>query len=354
MPNAKRARSSGIWPSISRIAIWRHTISAMSRVLRVALLVAGASVLAVLVWRIGPALILDLLRRIGWRFFVVALLYALHLAVRGYAIWRVLPRAALPLAEVVRIRFAAEAVEMLTFTGPFLAEPAKGWLLTRHGVTAAQAFGAIAIEYLAYTLVSAWLATGALWLLLARHALPGSLHGAAQGILTAMLLFTAGFAFAAITGIGLLVPIVRASRVVIGRRRAEAGAARLEPVERILVDFMHRRPARLAEVIAAEAVSHSLLATEVWLVFASVGLRFSPVDPWVVEGGVKFVNVAFFFIPGQIGASEGVYSLILVALGLPSAVGLTLSLVRRIRALLVAALGLIFLPREAGHSAGHS
>src|SRR5207244_13119603 len=68
------------------------------------------------------------------------------------------------------IRFAAEAVEMLTFTGPFLAEPAKGWLLTRHGVTAAQAFGAIAIEYLAYTLVSAWLATGALWLLLARHA----------------------------------------------------------------------------------------------------------------------------------------------------------------------------------------
>ena len=62
-----------------------------------------------------------MLRRIGWRFFVVALLYALHLAVRGYAIWRVLPRAALPLAEVVRIRFAAEAVEMLTFTGPFLA-----------------------------------------------------------------------------------------------------------------------------------------------------------------------------------------------------------------------------------------
>src|SRR5947199_2791243 len=95
MPNAKCARSSGIWPSISRIAISRRTISAMSRVLRVALLVVGACVLAVLVWRIGPALILDLLRRIGWRFFVVALLYALHLAVRGYAIWRVLPRAAL-------------------------------------------------------------------------------------------------------------------------------------------------------------------------------------------------------------------------------------------------------------------
>jgi hypothetical protein len=311
------------------------------------LLAAGACVLAVLVWRIGPAIILDLLRRIGWRFFAVAGLYASHLAVRAYAIWRSLPRAVLPFAEVVRIRYAAESIEMLTFTGPFLAEPAKGWLLTRHGVTAAEAFATIAIEYLAYTLVSAWLATGALWLLLARHSLPPALQGAVLGILAAMLLFTAGFAFAAVTGIGLLVPIVRASRVALGRRRAEAAAARIEPVERILVDFMHRRPARLTEVIVAEAIGHSLLATEVWLVFASVGLRFSLLDPWIVEGGVKFVNVAFFFIPGQIGASEGVYSLILSALGLPSGVGLTLSFVRRIRALLVAACGLVFLPREA-------
>jgi lysylphosphatidylglycerol synthase-like protein len=314
------------------------------RLVRIALLLAGVCVLALLVWRIGPALIFDLMRRIGWWFPVIALLYALHLVTRGYAIWRSLPRAVLPLAEVVRIRFAAESVEMLTFTGPFLAEPAKGWLLTRHGVTLAEAFGAIAIEYLAYTLVSASLATAALWLLLARDVLPPPLHGPVKGIIAAMLVFTAGFVFAAVTGIGLLVPIVRASGVVIGRRRAAAVAARLEPVERILVDFMHRRPARLAEVLVAEAVTHTLLMAEVWLVFTSLGLRFATADPFVVEGGVKFVNIAFFFVPGQVGAAEGVYSLILVALGLPSAVGLTLSLVRRIRALLVAAFGLAFVP----------
>jgi Lysylphosphatidylglycerol synthase TM region len=320
----------------------------MPRLVRTALLLLGLCVLGFLVWRIGPALIFDLLRRVGWHFLVVAALYALHLAVRGYALWRSLPRAVLSLGDVVRIRFAAESVEMLTFTGPFLAEPAKGWLLTRRGVTLAEAFGAIAIEYLVYTLVSAWLATFALWLLLSRDALPAALHGPVTAIMIAMVLFTAGFAFAAVTGIGLIVPIVRASGVVIGRRRAGAAAARLEPIEAILVAFMHRRPLRLAEVILAEAVTHSLMAAEIWVVFAALALRFSFVDPFVVEGSVKFVNVAFFFVPGQVGAQEGVYSLVLAALGLPTAVGLTVSFVRRLRALLVAGAGLLFLPADAG------
>ena len=109
-------------------------------------------------------------------------------------------------------------------------------------------------------------------------------------------------------------------------------------------------PARLAEVIAAEMVTHSLMAAEIWVIFAALGLPFSPVDPFVVEGSVKFVNIAFFFVPGQVGAQEGVYSLVLVALGLPSAVGLTISLVRRLRALLVATLGLFFLPPDTPSS----
>jgi hypothetical protein len=322
----------------------------VSRRVRGALLLLGLGVLALLVWRMGPAVIFDLMRRIGWRFFVVAALYALHLAARGYALWRSLPRAGLSLGDVVRIRFAAESVEMLTFTGPFLAEPAKGWLLTRRGVPLAEAVGAIAIEYLVYTLVSAWLSAAALWLLLTRHALPPGLHTPVAAIIGGMLLFTAGFAFAAITGIGLLGPIVRGSGIAIGRRRAAAVVERLAPVEEILIDFMHRRPARLAEVIAAEMVTHSLMAAEIWVIFAALGLPFSPVDPFVVEGSVKFVNIAFFFVPGQVGAQEGVYSLVLVALGLPSAVGLTISLVRRLRALLVATLGLFFLPPDTPSS----
>jgi len=54
----------------------------MSRLVRVLLLAAGAIVLALLVVRLGPAVILSLLQQIGWGFAIIPLLYAAHLAVR--------------------------------------------------------------------------------------------------------------------------------------------------------------------------------------------------------------------------------------------------------------------------------
>jgi len=315
----------------------------MSRLVRALLLAAGAAVLAVLVARVGPTLIFNLLRRVGWAFLTVSLLYTAHLAVRSAALWRSLPSSAMRFMDVFQIRLAGEAVEMLTFTGPFLAEPTKGYLLTRRGATGPDAFGAVAIEYLLYTLVSAWVAAGALMLLLARDALSPALRGPIIGLVVGIGLFTAGFAAAAITGVGLIVPAVRGAARVVGRGRAERAIAAIEPVERVLVTFMHARPVRLAEVVMLEGVVHTLLALEVATVLHALALPFGWLDPFIVEGGVKFISVVFFFIPGQIGASESVYTILFQALGFPAAAGLTLALVRRVRALVVAAAGTVAL-----------
>ena len=82
---------------------------------------------------------------------------------------------------------------------------------------------------------------------------------------------------------------------------------------------------------------------EIWIVVAALGFRLPWRDPLIIEGGVKFIAVAFSFIPGQFGASEGVYALLFGAIGLPTAAGLTLALVRRVRGVLVAAAGVITL-----------
>jgi len=66
-------------------------------------------------------------------------------------------------------------------------------------------------------------------------------------------------------------------------------------------------------------------------------------DPFMVEGGAKFISVAFFFVPGQIGAHEGVYTVLFKTLGFIAAAGLTMALFRRIRALAVAAAGTLAL-----------
>ena len=315
----------------------------MPRVRRALLLAGGATLLAVLVVRIGPGVIADMLRRVGWGFLAVSALYATHVAVRALALWRSLPITLLPYAAVLRVRLSGEAVEMLTFSGPFLAEPAKGWLLTRYGFSGADAYGSVALEYLLYTVVSFWMATVALAMLLARDVLPDTMHAPVVAIIVAMVAFTVAFFVAAVTGVGLIVPIVRRVGAIAGRARADAAALRIDPVERVLVGFMHNRPARLAEVLTIEAGAHALLALEIWVVVRALGFHLAPVDPFIIEGGVKFIGIAFFFIPGQLGASEGVYALLFGAIGLPAATGLTVALVRRIRALIVAGAALAVL-----------
>jgi len=295
------------------------------------LLAAGLAVLVVLVRQVGVGAVADLLRRTGPAVVIVSGLYLAHIAVRAAALWRSI--GTLRYTDVLRVRLSGEAIEMLTFTGPFLAEPAKGWLLTRQGLSGAEAFGGVALEYLVYTLTSAWMAAAALSLLLARGTLPQGLQHPVVGIVAAMAVFTLGFVVAAATGVGLIAPAARA----IGARSA---AARLEPVERVMVTVMHREPRRLLQVIAIELAGQLLLAAEVLVTVRALAFAFSALDALVVEGSVKFISIAFFFVPGQLGASESVYTLLFRTLGLPGAVGLTMALVRRVRAMIVAAIAL--------------
>lgn len=303
--------------------------------------------IALLVWHAGPRVVVGMLVRLGWNFPAVAGIYAVHLAIRAAALRRTILRIPVTYADALRIRLSGDAMEKLTFTGPFLAEPAKGWLLKQRGLPTADAFAAVATEYLLYTLVSSWLATLAVSLLLARGALPPTVRPGAVVALAVTIAFMAAFVFAAVTGIGLIVPILRASRVLIGRRRADYAAHEFGPVEGVLVAFLHAHPGRMAEVLAMETLAHLLLISEIWIVIQALSLPLSWTDPLILEGGAKFIATAFAFIPGQVGASEGVYALLAGAIGLPAAAGLTLALVRRMRGLLVAAAGVVVLARLA-------
>jgi len=315
----------------------------MSR-LRYVMLGAGLVVLAVIVRSMGPGEILALVRRVGLAFFVAAFLYWVHLLARAYAIWRALPPRRLTLLDVIRIRMATESIETLTFTGPFLAEPAKGALFIERGLTLADAAGAIAFEYLTYSVMAAWIALYALVALQIGHLLPPRMTPAVIALIAGLGLFSAAFLFAAVTGIGLLVPLARSSRVVLGQRRAHALATRIAPTEQVLLGFLHGRPALLLEVLAAQFVGHALLVAEVWVLLHAMQVPIVPSQAWLIEGGVKFINTAFFFVPGQVGASEGVNAVLVRSLGFPAAAGVTLALLRRLRSLLVAMCGLAALP----------
>ena len=302
--------------------------------------------MGLLVARAGPAVVGSMLARVGWAFPVTVLLYGGHQAVRAAALRLSIVGWPLRFAETVRIRISAEAIDALTFTGPFLAEPAKGWLLMRCGVSVEAAFGAVAVEYLLYTTVSAVTVAVTALLLIARGVVPPAMQPAAYVAFGGAITFVAAVAFAAVSGVGLVAPFFRALHPLAVRlriARAAVAADWVGRVECVLMSLLHDRPARALKVLALEVVAHTLFLLEIWIVLATLGFSLTGGDLLVVEGGVKLTQAAFFFIPGQLGASEAGYLWLVGSLGLPAAAGLTLALVRRARSFAVAGAGLLAL-----------
>jgi hypothetical protein len=311
---------------------------------RIALLVAGLVVLCTVFYLMGVREIFALVERSGWSILWMTAIYAVHVAIRGWVIWRSLPPPRIPLVDAVRIRFAAEAVEMLTFTGPFLAEPAKGFMLIRRGVPPARAAGVVVFENIAYMVVAAAMAVVGLLVLLERGALTGRVHGAIVALVCGLVAFVGGVIWASITGIGLLAPLVHLARPVLGARRTAEAVENVGSMEGHLLEILHRNPRRFLEALVAEGVGHTLLALEVFILFRGLGYYHQRGDPLIVEGGVKFINSVFVFIPGQFGAAEGANAVIVGALGYPGALGVALSLLRRLRAYAIAGIGLVVAP----------
>ncbi|PYR32155.1 MAG: hypothetical protein DMF90_24140 [Acidobacteria bacterium] len=324
----------------------------MTRLVRLILLLAGVTVLILIAARIGMAAMLDMTRRTGWAFVWVLVLYTLHVGVRALALGRSLPETNLRFRDIWRVRLAGEAIEMLTFTGPFLAEPSKGLLLKRLGIDTSDAFGAIAVEFLFYMMVAFWMAGFSLVVLRVRGVFGEPFEVPVAVTLGVLMVFTAGFVYAAVARRGLIIPVMRlVSRALRRPGWMERAADRIEPVENFLVRFMHDRPGRLVEVLGLELVGHVLLAMEIWVVMRAIGSAASWADAFTMEGAIKLIAAVFFFVPGQLGAAEGVYVLLADALRFGPAAGLTLALIRRVRALLIATVGLAALTASPKPSA---
>jgi hypothetical protein len=313
----------------------------MSARVRLLLVVGGLALMGALVARVGVATILGMISHVGWSFAAVVGFYCLHATCRALVLYVAVGGHGVTFVDVLRIRFSGEAVEALTYTGPLLAEPAKGMLLTNRGVPTINAFAAISLEFLLYSVTSAAVGAVGAALLLRNGSLTPGLHNAAVALLAAMLVFIAATILAAVTGVGLIAPSLRAMNAMIGHDRIAATIVGIADVERELVGFLHYRVARVALSVVLEFASHGFMMAEVWIMLRALSLAVSFRDLLIIEGSTKLVAFVFFFVPAQLGATEGGNALIFPLLGLPVAAGLTIALVRRIRSMCIAAIGLV-------------
>lgn len=147
------------------------------------------------------------------------------------------------------------------------------------------------------------------------------------------------------------------ARVPFLKRSIESRYVLIQSVENALLDFHHNCRGAFWRSFLLILASHCLAVMEVCLVLWLIGVKFGVLSALVVEAMTKLVNVIGNINPGNFGTFEGGNMLIGKMFGLSGAIGLTLGLARRLRALFWTAVGGICLfiltrSRSCGNAEG--
>ena len=299
---------------------------------------AGLGLLVYLIVDLGPARIAAQLRGLGSILPAILLLTAAKYPLQT-AGWRLaLPRHARPpWGESISATITGDALGYLTWAGPFTGEPIRA-ILVRSSVPVAAGIAAGAVERAIYNVTAALLVWAVLIVLLsATHrlalvaALVGSLIGAAA--LVALLRRRARR-----TAEHQPLPPDRAGTSKTGVARG--AEAFLEAAR----ELWHNRRGVLPTIALLCFAQHAILVGEAYVMLSALAGGTTLRTALVFEAVTKIVNTAGLLVPARVGVSEGGSALLADALGYAASHGLSLALMRRVRALIWAGVGLVLLP----------
>jgi hypothetical protein len=319
--------------------------------IRLAFFVAGLILLIYLILQLGAHNVLSAILNLKWNLAWVTLIYTASEMIRGAALWKSLPDGeSQPYLKMLGIRLSGEAVRYLTFTGPFVGEPLKAWLLRKTGVPTAGAFAAVITEYLIYTFASAALGIAGLSYILGHTDAQGEISTVAEVIIYVM----AGFLVVSTSAIVFRIYVIGAvingiRRVPLVGKRVPWDRAGIRQMEDFLFHVLRERPHQFATILVFDFAAHALLILELYWIVNSSGVSLQVFQAFLIEAATKFVALGFFFVPMQVGVAEKTYSVVFATLGLPLAAAIVMSLVRRIRTIVVSAIGLTALARMTRH-----
>jgi putative membrane protein len=323
-PSAETRRSAGpslLWPGL------------------VAVLVALGIGLGISAARGWLAALAHPLKQALW---LLPLLVALHLGqlLLSAIAWRgLLPGQRGAAAAFYRLRIIREGIDSLLPVAQVGGEIVGARLLARRGVALSRAAASVVVDVTVELLTQLlFLLAGLLTLALLRAA------GAATGL---KLLLAA----AAIAALFLLAQRLGLLRMI---ETLTSGVARRWPsLAGLSLDGLHdcavriyRQPGPMLRGAALHFTAWIAGCLESWAVLHAMGVKVSPAQALVIESLGMAGRSGGFAIPAALGAQEGGFVLAAAAVGVALAPALALSLVKRLREILVGLIGMALWRQE--------
>jgi len=307
------------------------------RAVKTVLLVLGAVLLGVLVYRVGAEPILATLRRLAWwQFALVCLPYAVIMAADTLG-WRfAFARDRAPFWRLYGARLAGEALNVVTAVGAVGGEVAKAWLV-RRDVTYEESVPSIVIAKTSITLAQALFLLGGLGL--AWRTLPAGadLARAMMWLLVVEVLAVGGFVGVQVSGL-----IARGGRLLKMFGVIE-DTAYAETLDRALRDYYRTQWRRFSLSLGFHLVGWLLGALDVVVILWALGVSVPLATATIIEALGSGVRFATFLVPASFGPSEAANAAAFAALGFGAGAGLAFSFVRRARQAVWIVIGLAVL-----------
>jgi uncharacterized protein (TIRG00374 family) len=311
--------------------------------LRYAFLLLGLCVFAVLVHQVGPAVIVQNVRAMGWWFLAIIAVWmaAYTLNTCTFALILGHDRRRVGLRRLYGTVVSGFAMNYAT---PFLhmgGEPFRIAVLRKSVGGARAAFATLSFKLLNAASSLCYWTMGALVV-----AFSGRLPKGLSALVVAvpLVVFVAAALFVRRHSNNVFVSVRRLTaryrllapldRVLARREKS------LEEVDAHLRGLWRARPGTLWAALVTETTARIIIAQELRIVLYALG---KPVGFWpalAVDSVANIMITALFFIPFEAGAREGGLFLLLSKFGMPSAVSIVVPVVSRIRELFWIGIGM--------------
>ena len=319
---------------------------------RLAPALIGLLLLTHLVRRAGPSRILEGIASVGWGLGLVIALAGVSHVLRTWA-WRLTlleARHRTSFGRMLALRLVSEAAGQVGVFGQLCGD---AWRVAglAADVPLAARIGSVALDRILFTLSSTLVTLAGVTSVAFLLPLPGKLT-----------LYADIFAIVLVALVLLAVIAVRKRWAVVSRPAGALGRLgkighwlenrreTIRSVEETLLDFFHHSPAAFWQSLVLQMAGQALVVLEVCLILRLMGFRAGVTSALAIEGFTKLLNIVGMINPGNAGTYEGGNMLLARLVGVGGTAGLTLGLIRRVRALFWAAAGalcFVALPKAA-------